>query len=74
MPINEMAGAYAALGEKDKAFEMLFRNLETRNTWTAYTMTEPSLADLHSDPRWSELLRRLNFPRGTVSRSARVPR
>ena len=32
MPINEMAGAYAALGEKDKAFEMLFRNLETRNT------------------------------------------
>ena len=62
MPINELAGAYAALGEKDKAFELLFRNLETRDTWTAYTMTDPSLVDLHSDPRWSVLLRRLNFP------------
>jgi TolB-like protein/DNA-binding winged helix-turn-helix (wHTH) protein/Tfp pilus assembly protein PilF len=62
MPIKEMAGAYAALGEKDKAFELLFRNLETRDTWTAYTMTDPSFVDLHSDPRWSVLLRRLNFP------------
>jgi TolB-like protein/DNA-binding winged helix-turn-helix (wHTH) protein len=57
----EVAGAYAALGEKDEAFELLFRNLETRDTWAAYTMTDPSLLELHSDPRWSELLRRLNF-------------
>jgi hypothetical protein len=57
-----IAGAYAALGEKDKAFALLFGNLETRDTWAAYTMTDPSLADLHSDPRWPELLRRLNFP------------
>jgi DNA-binding winged helix-turn-helix (wHTH) protein len=59
-----VAGAYAVLGEKDEAFELLFRNLETRDTWAAYTMTDPSLVDLHSDPRWSVLLRRLNFPVG----------
>jgi hypothetical protein len=70
MPISEIAGAYSALGEKDKAFELLFRNLETRDTWTAYTMTEPSLVELHSDPRWSELLRRLNFTGRTAPRSS----
>jgi TolB-like protein len=70
-----IAGVYAALGEKDKAFELLFRNLKTRDTWAAYTMTDPSLADLHSDPRWPVLLRRLNFPTdgGTLTTVSSAP-
>jgi TolB-like protein/DNA-binding winged helix-turn-helix (wHTH) protein/Tfp pilus assembly protein PilF len=58
----QLAFAYVALGEKDEAFRLLFRNVETHDTWTAYTKTDPLLDDLHSDARWPVLLRRLNFP------------
>jgi hypothetical protein len=58
----QVAFAYAALGDKDEAFRWLFRNVATRDAWTAYTKTDPLLDELHSDPRWPELLRSLNLP------------
>ena len=58
----ELAWAHVALGDNDEAFRLLFRNLDARDNWTAYTKTDPRLDDLHSDPRWAVLLRRLNFP------------
>jgi TolB-like protein/DNA-binding winged helix-turn-helix (wHTH) protein/Tfp pilus assembly protein PilF len=55
------ASAYAALGDSDQAFRWLFESIEERDGLN-YVKTDPRLASLHSDPRWQELLRRMNFP------------
>ena len=57
------AAAYAALGDKDEAFRGLFRRVEKReDPNVVWIKTNPQLASLHSDPRWRELLLRMNFP------------
>ena len=56
------AGAYAALGDKDEAFRLLFNMVEKREGGNVFIGTDPQFASLHSDPRWGELLRRMNFP------------
>jgi len=57
-----VAYAYAALGEKDEAFEVLFRLVDERNNLATHIKADPPLESLHSDPRWKELLRRMNLP------------
>jgi TolB-like protein/DNA-binding winged helix-turn-helix (wHTH) protein/Tfp pilus assembly protein PilF len=57
-----MAKIYSGLGEKDKAFESLERAYEDRSIVSvAYIKTNPMLDPLRSDPRFAELLRRLNL-------------
>lgn len=56
-----VAYAYAALGDKDEAFKVLFRLVEERNNLGTHLKADPPLANLHSDPRWQELLRRMNL-------------
>ncbi|MGH9968893.1 MAG: protein kinase domain-containing protein [Pyrinomonadaceae bacterium] len=55
-------GSYAALGEKDKAFELLDRMYEDRNgmlIWLKVDRHNP----LRSDPRFEELVRRVGLPK-----------
>jgi tetratricopeptide (TPR) repeat protein len=54
--------AYAALGDNDAAFKILFRRVEEREVHLCAIKTDPQSASLHSDPRWKELLRRMNLP------------
>lgn len=54
--------AYAALEDNDTAFKILFRRVEERETHLFTIKTDPLFASLHSDPRWPELLRRMNLP------------
>jgi TolB-like protein/DNA-binding winged helix-turn-helix (wHTH) protein/Tfp pilus assembly protein PilF len=57
-----MAKIYSGLLEKDKAFESLERAYEDRSIVSvAYIKTNPMLDPLRSDPRFEELLRRLNL-------------
>ena len=57
-----MAKIYSGLGEKDKAFESLERAYEDRSIVSvAYIKTNPMLDPLRSDPRYAELLHRLNL-------------
>jgi TolB-like protein/DNA-binding winged helix-turn-helix (wHTH) protein/Tfp pilus assembly protein PilF len=57
------AGAYAALGDRDEAFGLLFRRVERHEDWASIIIkTDPHFASLHSDPRWPELLGRMNLP------------
>jgi serine/threonine protein kinase/Flp pilus assembly protein TadD len=56
-----IAGVYAALGDKDEAFRILEKAVEEHQMLTPLKV-EPPLDDLHSDPRWKALLRRMNFP------------
>ena len=50
---------YAALGEKDKAFEWLEKGYEDRSTYTI--KVDPFFDPLRSDPRFADLLRRMNL-------------
>lgn len=54
------AEVYAALGEKNEAFKLLFAM--PRNEGFNYVMVDPPFDSLHSDPRWQVLLPRMNFP------------
>jgi len=56
------AAAYVALGDNDEAFRLLFQKVENREETLYAIKTEPRFAGLHSDPRWQELLRRMNLP------------
>ena len=54
---------YAALGDKDMAFSLLFKSVDKRQSdeWPLYIMADPQYDSLHDDPRWNELLARMNL-------------
>ena len=56
------AEVYAALGDKDAAFRLLFKSVAERSDWFIFIKADPPFESLHSDPRWKELLRRMNLP------------
>ena len=60
-PIN-VAGVYAALGDKDEAFRILEKAIEERDSLLVVIKEDPPFENLHSDPRWKVLLHRMNFP------------
>jgi tetratricopeptide (TPR) repeat protein len=58
-----IAKIYSGLGEKDKAFKALEVAYEDRSLVSvAFIKTNPMLDPLRSDPRFAELLRRVNLP------------
>jgi TolB-like protein/DNA-binding winged helix-turn-helix (wHTH) protein len=57
-----LAMAYTALGDHDEAFRLLFRGIEDP-AFNVYVKTDPRFDRLHSDPRWQEILGRMNYPR-----------
>jgi hypothetical protein len=58
----EVALIHAGLGEKDQAFEWLERAYEERDGGMRYLKVAPELDPLRSDPRFEDLVRRMNFP------------
>jgi TolB-like protein/tetratricopeptide (TPR) repeat protein len=58
----QVAEVYAWRGEKDKAFEWLERAYRQQDGGLESTKIDPLLASLRSDPRFTVLLRKLNFP------------
>jgi tetratricopeptide (TPR) repeat protein len=65
---SNVVGAYATalihagLGEKDEAFKWLERAYEELDKGMAFLRVDPTLDPLRSDPRFQDLLRRMNFP------------
>ncbi len=53
---------HTGLGEIDEALEWLERAYLDRTPWMVYLQVEPRLDPLRSDPRFQDLLRRMNFP------------
>src|SRR5262249_47292620 len=62
------ASVWAALGNKDEAFRLLFNAVEKRATLLIFTKADPTFESLHSDPRWQKVLRAMNFPEERLSR------
>jgi len=58
---NEIAGIYAALGEKDATFEWLQKALEAHDNWLTELKVDPGWDNLRSDPRFQELARRIGL-------------
>lgn len=53
---------YIGLGEKDRAFEWLERAYEERSWFLGLLAADPLFDPLRSDPRYADLLRRMNLP------------
>ena len=53
---------FAGLGEKDQAFSYLEKAYEERDAVLTYLQIAPAFDPLRSDPRFQDLLRRMNFP------------
>jgi hypothetical protein len=58
-----MAVIYVGLGEKDKAFEWLEKAYEERSiaAFFGFIKADPVYDPLRSDPRFADLLRRMNL-------------
>ena len=57
-----VAHIHAALGQRDEAFHWLEISYEQRAEWMVLLKIDPCLDALRSDPRFQDLLRRMNFP------------
>jgi tetratricopeptide (TPR) repeat protein len=57
-----MAFIHAGLGEKDQAFGWLEKAYQERSAWLVYAKVDPKYDNLRSDPRFSNLLRRVGLP------------
>jgi TolB-like protein/Tfp pilus assembly protein PilF len=52
----------AALGQTEEAFRWLEASCEQRVDWMVFVKVDPVFDDLRSDPRFQDLMRRMNFP------------
>jgi TolB-like protein/DNA-binding winged helix-turn-helix (wHTH) protein/Flp pilus assembly protein TadD len=58
----QIAQAYAFRGESDKSFEWLERAYKQRDTGLQQIKIDPLLKNLHHDPRYTELLKKMRLP------------
>ena len=61
-PTDDSPWTLAVLGETDRAIECLSRLYEERSTTLFFANVDVVFDDLRSDPRFQELMRRMNFP------------
>jgi len=54
--------AYAGLGDKEQAFAILERSFEERRDRMVWLNVDPLLDPLRSDPRFTDLVRRIGLP------------
>jgi len=62
VPASFLALNYALLGDKEKALEWLERAVTERDEWVTYLNVTPEYDELHSDPRFQSLVRRIGLP------------
>ncbi len=53
---------YVGLDEKDEAFPWLEKAYQDRSWWLLWAKMDPKLDSLRSDPRFKDLLKRINLP------------
>jgi serine/threonine-protein kinase len=61
-PTYEIALIFTHLGDHDRAFEWLEKALEERPFQLLFLKCDPAFDPLRADPRFQDLLRRMNFP------------
>lgn len=63
VPPYHIAFIYQGLGETDKTFEWLEKAYQQRDPKMAFLLVEPKWKNLHNDPRFIDLLKRMGFPK-----------
>jgi tetratricopeptide (TPR) repeat protein len=58
----QVGQVYAYRGESDKSFEWLERAYKQRDAGMTEMSTDPLLNNLHHDPRYAELLKKMRLP------------
>jgi eukaryotic-like serine/threonine-protein kinase len=58
----QLATIYAGLGKKDEAFRLLEKGYQQHSAGMAYLAVDPFWDNVHSDPRYADLLRRIGLP------------
>jgi serine/threonine protein kinase/tetratricopeptide (TPR) repeat protein len=53
---------YAGLGDKDEAFRLLEKSYQEHSAAMPYLAVDPFWYGMHSDPRYTDLLRRMGLP------------
>jgi TolB-like protein len=61
-PYN-LAIVYAGLGDRDQAFASIRKGIEIRSPVMIQIVFDPLLDNLHTDPRWQEVLQLLHYPK-----------
>ena len=56
-----IALVYAALGDKDAAFDWLHKAYEDRSVWLVYLKVDPMFQPLRADPRFQDLVERVGL-------------
>jgi TolB-like protein/DNA-binding winged helix-turn-helix (wHTH) protein len=59
---QHIARVYVGLGDRDQAFEWLEKSYQERDYNLPYLRVDPTFEGLRSDPRFADLLRRMNVP------------
>jgi serine/threonine protein kinase/Flp pilus assembly protein TadD len=62
IPPYEIAIIHLGLGHKDESFLWLEKAREEHGSWLPWIKVDPLYDPLRSDPRFQDLLRRMNFP------------
>lgn len=57
-----MGRIYATLGQMDEALSWLGTACQQRAEWMVLLKVDPCLDDLRPDPRFQNLMRRMDFP------------
>ena len=56
-----MAAVYTGLGDKDQAFHWLNEACNNRDAWIIFLKVDPQWKSLRSDPRFDQMLERLDL-------------
>jgi hypothetical protein len=73
VPEHLIALVYSALNDKEKAFTWLERADEARDACLIWLRVDPGYDPLRSDPRFAQLLRKLNLPEEAIQKHLALP-
>lgn len=56
-----LAAVYVALGDKDRALDLIETDYRQRNSWVNWLKVDPVMDPLRNEPRFKKLMRKMNF-------------
>lgn len=56
-----LAAVYLALGDKDRAINLIEKDYRQHSNWLTYLKVDPVMDPLRGDPRFKQLMHKLNF-------------
>ena len=56
-----LAAVYVALGDKNRALDLIEKDYEQRNSWVNWLKIDPVMDPLRQEPRFKKLMEKMNF-------------